>query len=409
MQKKLKEPKLCVDRGRFFLWLDGNRHYFTAKSKEEAEVKRKQFLANLWLGNPVTPSEVAVSSLPPVQEEGQSPPPGAGTEDMLVAELANEFLRYHTPRLSKADTRNFKSAIGYLVGLFGGLPVNGITPKKLRAVRSQMVRNGKLCRNTINRFVANIVRIFAWGCEEEWVGANVAGALKMVKHLPQGELGTFDHEEREPVPDDVIRRTLPFMPQTLRAMVLLQRMLGMRPNEIFRMRVGDIDTTRGNDLWYYVPGSYKTARYVGKIVFPLGKPEQELISPYLEGKKPEQSVFSPNTAMAERNAEKKVQGKTKPTPSRIARDEARAVKPLRYSESYNRSSYRQAIEYAIEKGNKVLPDGEKIPHWFPYSLRNAAATEIALTHGLDQAQAQLGHTSADMTKRYNEKYLSRIF
>jgi hypothetical protein len=217
MQKKLKEPKLCVDRGRFFLWLDGKRHYFTAKSKAEAEVKRKHFLANLWLGNPVTPSGGGGNSPPPVQEAVQSPPLGAGTGDMLVAELANEFLKYHTPRLSKADIQNFKYAVGYLVELFGSLPVNGITPKKLRTVRDQMVRSGRLCRKTVNSFVTKLVRIFAWGCEEEWVNANVAGALKMVKHLPQGELGTFDHEEREPVPDDVIRMTLPFMPPTLRA------------------------------------------------------------------------------------------------------------------------------------------------------------------------------------------------
>lgn len=54
-------------------------------------------------------------------------------------------------------------------------------------------------------------------------------------------------------------------------MVQLQRILGMRPNEIFKMRVGDINTTRDNGVWYYVPGSYKTAKFVGKIVFPLGK------------------------------------------------------------------------------------------------------------------------------------------
>lgn len=97
-------------------------------------------------------------------------------------------------------------------------------------------------------------------------------ALKAVKTLKKGSPGTFDHEEREPVSDDIIQRTLPFMPPTLRAMVQLQRILGMRPNEIFKIRVGDIDRTRDNGLWYYVPGSYKTAKYVGKIVFPLGNP-----------------------------------------------------------------------------------------------------------------------------------------
>jgi integrase len=406
MQSQLKEPKLCEDRGRFFVWLNGKRHYLSAKGRKDAEVKRKQFLANLWLGNDPAPSGTGRSN-PPVQKCGGSPPHGVEIDGMLVAELGDEFLEYHTLRLSKTELQNYKYAVGYLVELFGSLPVNEITPKKLRSVRDQMVQSGRLCRKTINNFVAKLIRIFGWGCEEEWVEANVAGALKMVKHLPQGELGTFDHKEREPVPDDVIRRTLPFMPPTLRAMVQLQRILGFRPNEIFKMRVGDIDTTRGNGLWYYVPGSYKTARFVGKIIFPLGKPEQRLIAPYLVGKKPDQPIFSSRTAMEERNAERRANRKSKITPSQAARDKERAAKPSPYSESYNRDSYRQAINYAIKKGNRQLPDGEKIPHWFPYLLRNSAATAIELEHGLDDAQAQLGHTKADMTKRYSKAQLKQ--
>ena len=52
------------------------------------------------------------------------------------------------------------------------------------------------------------------------------------------------------------------------------------------------------------------------------------------------------------------------------------------------NSYRQAIDYAIKKGNRQLPDGEKIPHWFPYLLRNSAATAIELEHGLDDTDEE---------------------
>jgi len=64
-----------------------------------------------------------------------------------------------------------------------------------------------------------------------------------------------------------------------------------------------------------VPGSYKTARFIGKIVFPLGKPEQELIAPYLEGKQADNAIFSPRQAMAERKIEKRAHRKTKISPS----------------------------------------------------------------------------------------------
>jgi integrase len=104
--------------------------------------------------------------------------------------------------------------------------------------------------------------------------------------------------------------------------------------------------------------------------------------------------------MAERNTEKRATRKTKITPSQAARDKARAAKPRRYKDFYDENSYGQAIEYAIKKANRQLPDGEKIPHWYPYQLRHAAGTDAEKTAGLDKAQALLGHTTANTTKRY---------
>jgi len=226
-----------------------------------------------------------------------------------------------------------------------------------------MVQSRRFCRKLVNKYANLIASIFGWGVENELVAETTWRALKAVKSLPEGYPGTFDNAEREPVSDDVIRRTLPFMPPTLRAMVQVQYLTGCRPGEVFRMRVGKIDRTRGNGLWYYVPKSHKTKKYIGKKEIPLGKPEQELIAPYLEGKKPESAVFSPRTAQVERNAEKRANRKTKISPSQAARDKERAMKPTRYSEFYNRDSYRQALEHAITKRNKVLPEDHKIPHW----------------------------------------------
>ena len=60
------------------------------------------------------------------------------------------------------------------------------------------------------------------------------------------------------------------------------------------------------------------------------------------------------------------------------------------------------MKYAIEKANR---HGVKVPHWSPYALRRSAATDIEAKIGLDEAQAQLGHTSADMTRRYSKAQL----
>ena len=250
-----------------------------------------------------------------------------GEKRVTVRELAAAFLDHAEANVNHTDYTHFRVAIlDFLDKLYGNnFPVDDFKPRCLKLVREEMVESRRFCRNTINKYTKFIVATFRWGVENELVLETTWRALKVVKSLPKGHEGTFDHEEREPVPDEIVIRTLPFMPPTLRAMVQLQRILGMRPSEIIKMRVGDIDTTRGNGLWYYVPNAYKTARFVGKVVFPLGEPEQKLIAPYIVGEASESAVFSPRTAQNERNAEKRAKRKTTIPPSQVARNAERAI------------------------------------------------------------------------------------
>jgi integrase len=328
---------------------------------------------------------------------------------VVVRQLTAAFLDHAQANIDRTAYSHYRVIVlDFLDKLYGAdTPVDDFKPLCLKRVREEMIHSRRFCRRTVNDYTFRIVSLFAWGVEHDLVAETTWRALKTVKSLRKGAAGTFDNPERQPVSDDVIRRTLPFMPPTLRAMVIVQRLTGMRPSEIFNMRVGDIDRTLDTELWYYVPGKHKTEEYIGKKVIPLGKPEQELIAPYLEGKTPESAVFSPRTAMAERNAERRANRKTKISPSHVAKAEARAAKPSPYNEFYRQYSFRHAIEFAIAKGNKVLPDGEKIPHWFPYQLRHAAATAAELAHSDADAQALLGHRTVNMTKRYSKAQLAQ--
>jgi integrase len=141
----------------------------------------------------------------------------------------------------------------------------------------------------------------------------------------------------------------------------------------------------------------------------------------LEGKKPTEAVFSPRTAMQERNAAKRENRKTKIPPSQQERDAQRAANPVKISEFYDKDSYRNAVKHAIMRGNREIRkeaeekagralfekefDKIKIPHWTPYQLRNSAATETELENGLDESQALLAHKSANMTRRYSKAQL----
>ena len=342
---KLKNrlPKMCRDRNQAFSWHKGKRIYHGVWGSPEAEKNYKRFIATL-LENPILPLRDS--------KTGSS---------ALVSELAAGFLNCVESRLDRTEFLHFKRAVGCLVGIYGEHAVNEFSPKKLKVVRNQMVNAGTLCRSQINKHIGRIIRIFAWGVEEEYVQPNTVAALREVKNLQRGEQGTFDNPPRLEVSDEVVKRTLPFMSPTVAAMVKLQRLTGMRPSEIYRMTVGDIDQTRNTELWYYTPKSHKTERYIGEKPIPLGKPEQDLIAPYLEGKTAERSVFSPRQAMEEWHSERRENRKSKVSPSQEQRNRQRAKKPTsNVGEFYDKNSYRKAVEHAIRKRNQTLPDGEKI-------------------------------------------------
>jgi len=386
---KLKNqcPKNCRDRNQSFSWYKGKRVYHGVWGSPEADKSYKRFIAALL----ESPNLLLRDSK---------------TGDVLVSELATDFLTAIEFQTNKADLWHFNRVIGFLVDIYGELSVNEFSPKKLKTVRKQMIKAGTLCRGMVNSYTARIIRIFAWGVEEELAKTDVK-ALREVRNLRKGEQGTFDNPPREDVPDAIIERTLPFMFPTVAAMVQVQRLTGMRPSEVLNMRVGDIDKTRGNGLWYYTPKSHKTEEHIGKKPIPLGEPEQELLTPYLIGKKTSEAVFSPRTAMEEWKTERRANRKTKITPSQLERDRQRAENPTdRIGDFYDSGSYRRAVEYAIRKGNKVLPEEQKIPHWTLYQLRHNAGTEAEKMGGLDKAQALLGHKTANVTKRYAHAQLT---
>ena len=332
-----------------------------------------------------------------------------GEKDITLDEVAIAYLDHAERRFGKSHYENYRTALKFATDLYGHRPVDEFSPLKLQTVRDEMIRTKgeDWCRNTINRMVDRIRTALSWGVSKELLESRIVDNLRKVKPLPKGTPGTFDHKKRRPVSVSTIRRTLPFMPLIVRAMVVIQWLAGLRPSEIFRMRVGEIDRNYAPGLWGYTPAHHKTEQYTDEEkIIPLGKPEQELLAPYLEGKTADQAVFSPSQAVLERNAEKRANRKSKRTPSQKARDDARAAKPRQYAEFYDKNSYKGAIIYAIQKANRYLKEGEKpVPHWFPYQLRHSAGTEITRTLGKDKAQHLLTHASIETTDIYDDSGL----
>jgi len=349
---KNQPPKYSKLKDYAVVYLNGKTHYLGSYGSPESKVAYARLVAESRNNPTVVP-----------------PQDGSG---VTVSDLAVAFLDHAKATLTSTNYTHYRIVVAdFLLKLYGDdTPVDSFKPSSLKLLRQELILSQRFCRKMVNSYTDRIVRIFSWGVEEEMVEPNTDLALKAVKGISEGYPGTFENEERQPVPDEVIRRTLPFMPPTIAALVKLQRLTGCRPSEIFNMTVGQIDQHSDPDLWLYHIAKHKTKKKSNrKKVIPLGKPEQEILIPFLTGKEPDAAVFSPRQAVAERKEARRANRKSKPTPSQIARDEARGAKPRKIAEFYNKDTYRQTVEYSITKGNKSLPDDQKIPMWTPYPLR----------------------------------------
>ena len=188
---KKRLPRLCRDRKLAISWHNGKRIYHGLWGTPEADRNYRRFLAAL-LENTTLPVQT-----------GRDSPTREGS-DVLVSELAISFLDSIEPQMDKSEYLLFKYAVGYLVEVYGELAVNEFSPKKLKIVRSRMIKTGTLCRGTVNKYISKIRRLFTWGVGEEIVQSTVSDSLKAVKDLRKGEEGTFDHPEREAVPQWVV-------------------------------------------------------------------------------------------------------------------------------------------------------------------------------------------------------------
>jgi integrase len=317
--------------------------------------------------------------------------PDTGTKtDTTVKEVALAFLQYAESAKRPLNFDKYRRAtMDFLVVHYGSIPADEFTAGCLHTTRTAIIKSERFCRDGINDYVRRIVTLFRWGVSVGLVNPMTAWGLTTVKPLEPDYPDTFDHPEREYVTDDVIIATLPLLPPTLQAMIKLQRLVGMRPGEVFGMKVGDIDTKSVPGIWLYRLTSHKTMKKTGKKrVLPLNETEQSLIRPYLIGKKATDSVFSPRTAIAERNPKKKID--------------------YRVGDFYNKDSYRVAVLRAIEKANRRLPADQQIPKWTPYELRHSAASAISVELGGEAATSQLGHTSATTTAIYLHREIEKL-
>lgn len=327
-------------------------------------------------------------------------------ERLSVAALVvkyDDFARsYYIKNGVPTDERYaIKAAVGPLARLYGDTPADEFSPKRLKAVRDQIIADGRkgkgkrktragepLTRKYINYRVACLVRMFKWAVEEELVPVTVYQSLKAVAALRKGRAARVRESVAvKPVPEEYVPPVLAIVSPQIGSMIRLQLLTGMRPDEVTIMRPADID--RSSEIWGYRPHTHKTEHHgIDKLIL-LGPKAQEVLTPWLE-REPEQYLFSPKEVWDAKVASRRREGK----PSRPRKRKRRhAARPPR--DHYNDEGYCQAVERACKRAG--------VPKWTPGRLRHNAGTNVRAKFGAEAAQLVLGHQNLSTTEIYAEK------
>jgi len=366
---------------------------------------------------------------------GGRPPPAPRTgpaRDLAVTEIVLPYWRWAKGYYVK-DGRpthqlgNVRAALRFLRDLYGDQPAVAFGPLALKAVRQAMLETRTprtpdgLSRGTINRYVNLVRHCFKWAAGEGLVPADVWHGLQVVDGLRRGRTEARETQPVRPVAEAWVRKTLPYLPRSVAAMVEVQLLTGMRSGEVVIMRGRDLEMAR--PVWQYRPASHKTAHYGHERVIDLGPRAQAVVGPWLKADLGAY-LFVPSETEAARNAARREARRTPSTPSaraRRRRAEGRRRRRRRPpGERYTSDSYRRAITRGIRQANariaadlsrQGITDAEQVapalvPHWHPHQLRHTFGTVVRREYGLEVARVMLGHRSVGVAEVYCERDLA---
>jgi integrase len=219
---------------------------------------------------------------------GRRPPAKVNATGPLVKEL---ILGYHShlAETSPDIADKVVQALRVVREMYGETEAAKFGPVAFKAIRLKLMTDG-LAVSTIRDRMGVIRRLVAWGTENELLPADALQRIKAVGGLRVGRDKVKPSKKVQPAPEADIQAILPHVGPVVRAMIELQVLTGMRPQEIRLIRTGWIDRT--GELWIYRPVRHKTAG-LGKVrEIPLGPKAQEVLRPWLKAD-PDAPLFSP--------------------------------------------------------------------------------------------------------------------
>jgi integrase len=251
------------------------------------------------------------------------------------------------------EAKNIGYALDFLAEKCGKQIAQDFGPLALQSHRDRIIEKG-LARSTVNKHIKMIQRMFKWGASQQVIPITTYQAVATVEGLRAGRSNARETEHVKPVPVKDYNSLLPHLPPVLKAMVQLQKLTGMRSEELCAIGPEDIDTSK--NVWIYKPAKHKTAYRGHTRIIAIGPQGQAILKPYMKNR--DYCFLNP-----------------KNTP-------------------YNTGTYRTALQRIMKK--------HKINLWFPHQLRHSAGTEVRKKLSREAARAFLGHRNSRITDDYAE-------
>lgn len=291
-------------------------------------------------------------------------------KEFVIAYLCESFIKHAFPDYSKREQSKFKSCIKQLCKNYINCNVDEFKPIDLEIVRNQMIDEG-WTRQYINEMVRRIKVIFKHGVRHEIANVNTWKALDSITHIKAGKTSAREYRDIQPADMNLVNQVMNIATQSIKSMIRVQLLTGMRPIEICDMKWLELSSVR--DVMIYKPESHKTMHHgLSRTIYICNDAEQIIES------QPRTSdhVF---------------------VPERTRQD--RFGNPINY---YQRKNYSNQIKKLCKQINGE--DGERFT---PNQLRHNFATNIRSQFDAETAQVLLGHSNLSTTEIYAEKDMAK--
>jgi integrase len=361
----MRVPKLCrnPDGRAYATYPKSNkqREYFGQYGSPEAETAYREWLLRVLNGQ----------TAPTIRE-------------MTITELADKYLTHALQKYGR-DSTEFNvcfKAIERLIRLAGSQPALSIGPVLLTTYANSMVTetyqklNGpsrKYSKTYVSKCLQRIQRMVRWACGNEILPPEHYHKLQAFDGVSVVRNKARDTTPVTAVDWRVVSATIPFLHDPVAAMVPVQYLCGMRPQDVCNLRPMDIDRSHG-EVWIYVPFEHKNTHRGQGLVKAIPPSAQVFLMEYLTDCPPESHVFKPAEAPA-----------FSPSPAGVR---------------YTTQVYRMAILRGCERAQRHRVP---IPTWTPNQLRHGVGTLVRERMGYDAASQWLGHASPDTTAIYAER------